>query len=110
MEGKMESKRIYGGLLFFIALFLVVPQLTSQEEAAEKSKLEVRCFKNIEVFCTLISLTDYWEKRPCKLPFISSAGVYLIKYPFTYVGNIFIHQEKFGISYRVLGVVVESND
>lgn len=29
----------------------------------EEKKVEVNCSKNIEVFCTLINLTDYWEKR-----------------------------------------------
>jgi hypothetical protein len=55
-------------------------KLISQISDAEKPKLKVIYSKNIEVFCTLINLTDFWEKRPSKLAFAIEARERFLPY------------------------------
>lgn len=51
----------------------MIYQLNAQESEPSKHKLEVIYSKNIEVFCTLINLTDYWEERHTDFPFAAEA-------------------------------------
>lgn len=62
-------------IFFFIILsgLLMVSPVSAQEPETEKGKLEVIYSKNIEVFCTLINLTDYWEKITNWFPFAVEA-------------------------------------
>ncbi|TKJ31944.1 hypothetical protein CEE39_06655 [bacterium (candidate division B38) B3_B38] len=70
----MQCKKNH--IIFFLIVLvglLMVDQLHAQKEQIEKSKLEVIYAKNIEVFCTLINLTDYWEKIHTWFPFAIQA-------------------------------------
>lgn len=65
-----------GVVIFFLSILsvlIIANQLTAQESEKVESKLEVLCSKNVEVFCTLINLTDFWDKRPSKFPFAIEA-------------------------------------
>jgi hypothetical protein len=55
-------------LITLIAFLNINPQI-SQASRAEEAKIQVMYSKNIEVFCTLINLTDFWEKRPSEFAF-----------------------------------------
>jgi len=58
-------------IIFFVIILVMLNAniLISQVSNTEKPKLQVIYSKNIEVFCTLINLTDFWEKRPSTFPF-----------------------------------------
>ena len=68
-----DKKKLLTFFLPIICGLIMASQLIAQEVALEKAKLEVMCSKNIEVFCTLINLTDYWDKRPSSFPFAIEA-------------------------------------
>ena len=66
-------KKITFFIFIFLFLFLFSLNGNPQFGTPIGAEIDIACLKNIEAVCTLINLTDYWEKRHTDFPFAAEA-------------------------------------
>lgn len=79
-DGGMRIKKIILWVLLVLVLIFAANTTLADFKTPAGEKLYLSNPKNIEVVCTLINLTDYWEKRHTDFPFAAEVREKFLPY------------------------------